>query len=61
MREYINSDMTGEEMRAIRHRLKMTQVQFASALGVHEITISDWEREKKPIPKAVGLAAKALC
>jgi DNA-binding transcriptional regulator YiaG len=53
--------MTGEEMRAIRHRLKMTQVQFASALGVHEITISDWEREKKPIPKAVGLAAKALC
>jgi DNA-binding transcriptional regulator YiaG len=60
MREHIPSGMTGEELRAIRHRLKMTQKQFAKALGRHYITISDWERGKKPIPKSIAIAAKAL-
>jgi DNA-binding transcriptional regulator YiaG len=35
--------VTGDEVRAIRRRLKLTQVAFARLVGVHEITVSRWE------------------
>lgn len=60
MRERALGNMSGEELRAIRKALRMKQVEFARALGVHPITVSDYERGKKPIPKLVETAAKAL-
>jgi transcriptional regulator with XRE-family HTH domain len=36
--------MTPENLRDIRLRLHLTQAQLALLLGVHSVTISDWER-----------------
>ena len=52
--------MSGEELRAIRLRLRMTQEQFGRALAKHRITISDYEREKFPIPETVARLARSL-
>jgi len=43
--------MTKEEIRGIRADLNLTQAQFGQLLGVHEITVSRWERgEFQPTP-----------
>jgi transcriptional regulator with XRE-family HTH domain len=36
--------MIKEELKGIREGLGLTQAQLAQLLGVHEITISKWER-----------------
>ena len=36
--------MQGKELRAIRHRLKLTQTQFAELVGVTPNTVARWER-----------------
>lgn len=36
--------MTGIEIRTIRDRLHLTQVQLAQLLGVHPLTVHKWER-----------------
>lgn len=38
--------MTGEKIREIRISLFMTQREFAKELGVHYVTVSDWENGK---------------
>lgn len=38
--------MTGEEIRHIRERLGLNQVEFAQLNGVHPITVSKWERDR---------------
>lgn len=41
--------MSGSEIRSIRERLGMSQLQFGQLLGVHWVTVSRWERgELKP-------------
>ena len=35
--------MTGKKIKEIRVAMLMTQREFADALGVHPITLSDWE------------------
>jgi len=35
--------MTGDEVRRIRRRLGLTQVEFAKLVGVHSVTVSRWE------------------
>lgn len=43
--------MTSEELKTVREALRLTQSQLAQLLGVHEITISKWERgHGKPSP-----------
>lgn len=37
--------MTGAEIRLIRDRLNLTQVQLAQLLGVHPLTVHKWERD----------------
>ena len=36
--------MTAAEVRRVRMRLRLTQAQLAAKLGVHEMTVSRWER-----------------
>lgn len=36
--------MKGERVAAVRKRLGLTQVHLAEILGVHPITVSQWER-----------------
>lgn len=46
------------EIRQIREGLNLTQVQFATLLGVHPLTVSKWEREGgalKPTPHQQAL------
>jgi DNA-binding XRE family transcriptional regulator len=52
--------MTGEELRRVRLRLKMTQNELAQALEVHWNTIARAERGKLPVLKTTELAVKYL-
>lgn len=36
----------GKHSKRIRQKLNLTQKQFAAILGVHEMTVSRWERKK---------------
>ncbi len=37
--------MTGRQLRQLRHRLGLTQVQLAARVGVTERTVIRWERD----------------
>lgn len=39
--------MTGAEIKEIRRSLFMTQQEFAKKIGVHLVTVSDWENGKR--------------
>lgn len=49
---------SAKEIKALRTRLGLTQVQFAQVLGVHPLTVSRWEREHGTPPD--GAAAQLL-
>ena len=38
--------MVGKELRAMRARLKLTQVEFAELVGVAANTVARWERNE---------------
>jgi putative transcriptional regulator len=49
-------DMTTAEIRQIRERLNLTQVEFAKELGVCQGTVSHWEKGiRTPTGPAVRL------
>ena len=52
--------MAPEELRRIRKALKLTQQQFAEAVGVQPLTIGLWEGGKTPISKSRALAVQGL-
>jgi len=39
--------MTGLEIKELRTKLKLTQQQLADKLGVHRVTVAEWERNHK--------------
>jgi len=39
--------MTGTEIKELRKKLKMTQQQLADKLGVHRVTVAEWEASRK--------------
>ena len=39
--------MTGIEIKELRKKLKMTQQQLADKLGVHRVTVAEWETNHK--------------
>lgn len=48
--------MTPEEIRTVRSRLDLSQVQLAKLLGVHPVTVSKWERGVlTPTPHQIAL------
>ena len=46
--------MTAAEVRRVRMRLRLTQAQLAAKLGVHEMTVSRWERGTVNVPEPVA-------
>jgi DNA-binding transcriptional regulator YiaG len=41
--------MDGTDLKRVRRRLQLTQVQLAERLGVHANTVARWERDELPI------------
>jgi DNA-binding transcriptional regulator YiaG len=39
-------DWDGEDVLALRHRLRLNQAAFAARLGVRQQTVSEWETGK---------------
>lgn len=54
--------MTGDELRAMRRELGLSQAQLALIVGVHPNTVACWEREDKPIgnPEMLRLAMQQV-
>lgn len=48
--------LTGEQIRAVRHRAGITQKHLAAELGVHMREISRWENGEVQVPRTVSLA-----
>ena len=46
---HLRKRLTGPEARFLRGRLKLTQKELASRMGINSITISDWERGDRHI------------
>ena len=43
--------MKGEEIKALRLRLGLTQTELAAEIGVHRVTVARWETGRKnPLP-----------
>lgn len=41
--------MIGSEIKELRKKLKLTQQQLADKLGVHRVTVAEWEiNHKRP-------------
>lgn len=53
--------MTGEEHKAIRKSLRISQERWGVLMGVGRIAVCDWERNKYPIPVSVEQWALELC
>jgi DNA-binding transcriptional regulator YiaG len=56
----IRAGVTGEELKALRKRLEMTQAELARKLKKNVMTISYWERGAGDIPYAIELALKEI-
>lgn len=52
--------MTPAELQDARARLGLTQPALAELLGVHPLTVSQWETERRAIPAFLHLALKQL-
>ena len=54
--------MNGQELRAVRKKLKLTQRQLAERIGMSMNTVARWERNevgiKEPIAKLLRLLSK---
>ena len=52
--------MTGRDMRDIRKSLRYSQADWGRLWGVHSQTVSDWERDKYPVPEYVVIWSHVL-
>jgi transcriptional regulator with XRE-family HTH domain len=52
--------MTGEELRALRHRLGLTQRAFAEQLGVEANSLARLERDERTIGQTLAILARLL-
>jgi transcriptional regulator with XRE-family HTH domain len=52
--------MTPDDLKAWREKHGYTQITLAQALGVHEMTVSRWERGFTDIPPFLRLALERL-
>lgn len=43
--------MTGQQLKNLRHRAMLSQLELACMLGVNQVTVGNWEREKEQIPE----------
>ena len=52
--------MTGDELRRLRRRLGLTQVQLAERLGVTSTSVARWERGERAISEPVARLVRLL-
>ena len=52
--------MTGDEHRTIRNDIGISQERWGKVVGVGRVAVSDWERDKYPIPVAVELLLREV-
>lgn len=52
--------MQGEELKAIRKALGLTQAKFAEELGITGVFVGLMERDERPIERRTELAARYL-
>lgn len=52
--------MSGAELRQLRLQLGLSQQKLAKILGVHQPTVSRWERGMSPVPKSAALVLRML-
>jgi transcriptional regulator with XRE-family HTH domain len=53
--------MTGDDIKAWRKRLHLTQQQAADAIGCSNTALKNWERDgSRELPKWVAMAAGAV-
>lgn len=52
--------MTGQELRLLRKRLHMTQLELAEALGMRKNSIARMERDERPVMQVTELAVRYL-
>jgi DNA-binding XRE family transcriptional regulator len=50
----------GDELKAFRAKVEITQQELAEALGVDRNTIARWERNERAIPPFLHLALQTL-
>ncbi len=50
----------GANLARIRARVGMTQAELSEKLGVHVVTLSNWEREKRGDPGSKDIQRMAL-
>lgn len=52
--------MTGEELKAVRVRLNLTQEELSKKLGVAANTVARWERNERKISEVVVIALRSF-
>lgn len=52
--------LSGKEIRFLRHELLMSQATLANCLGVTEQTVHRWEKDKTEIPKSSELLLRVV-
>ncbi len=52
--------MTQTELKNWRASNAMTQIELAEALGVHPLTVAQWEQGKRRVPTYLHLALQRL-
>jgi len=52
--------MKGAELRRLRKRMKLTQKELASKLGVTENTVARWERDEVKISEVAARFARTI-
>lgn len=61
MAEYaVTEKMTGEDIKAVRKKLNMTQKEFAKLAGVSYKTVAKWEISKEPVSGPVVMLCRIL-
>ncbi len=51
--------VSGSRLRELRQEYGLLQSDLAVRLGVHSTTISNWERERWPLPEAAFVLIRA--
>lgn len=51
---------TGQDLRAARDHLRLTQRQLADAIDYRAETVSRWENDAEPIPKVARVAVAGM-
>ena len=54
------SPMRGDELYELRWGANLSQAEFAAHLGVSQPTVSDMERDRRPVTARAALLARAL-